>query len=66
VRSCQKLPLCPIEAMPASSEVDLLLAKAKPVSNGGSTPVITYLRRGNPSPFPCTIEIAVGEWSENM
>jgi len=32
--------------VPASSKTDLPLAKAKPVSDSGSTSVITYLRRG--------------------
>ena len=32
--------------MPAGSKMDLLLAKAKPISNSGSASVITYLRRG--------------------
>ncbi|GAB0177996.1 AN1-type zinc finger protein 5-like [Grus japonensis] len=32
--------------MPAGSKMDLLLAKAKPISNGGSTSGITELRRG--------------------
>jgi len=46
VRSCQKLPSCPVEPVPDGSKTDPLLAKAKPVSEGGSTSVITYLRRG--------------------
>ena len=41
VRSCQKLPLCLIEPMPAGSKTDPPLAKAKPIS----TSVITYLKR---------------------
>ena len=32
--------------MPASSKTDTLLAKAEPISNGGSASVITDLRRG--------------------
>jgi len=36
VRSCEKLPQCLIKPVPAGS----LLAKAKPISNGGSTSVI--------------------------
>ena len=35
-----------IEPMSATSKTDLLLAKAKPISDGGSASVITYLRRG--------------------
>ena len=47
VRSCKKLPQCLTEAMPAGSKTDLLLTKAEPISDGGSTSGITYLRRGN-------------------
>ena len=43
VRSCEKLPLCLIKPVPAGSKTDLLLAKAKPISNGGSTSMTTYL-----------------------
>jgi len=32
--------------VPAGSKTDSLLANAKPISNGGSTSAITYLRRG--------------------
>jgi len=46
VRSCEKVLPCLIKPVPASSKTDLPLAKAKPISNGGSTSVITYLRRG--------------------
>jgi len=35
--------------MPASSKKDPPLAKAKPINDGGSTSVITYLRRGKSS-----------------
>jgi len=42
VRSCEKLPPCLTEPMPASSKMDLPLAKAKPLSNGASASVITY------------------------
>jgi len=55
VRSCQKLPPCPIEPVPASSEMDLLLAKAEPISDSGSASVITYLRRAK---NPNCVEIA--------
>jgi len=48
VRSCEKLPLCPTEPMPASSKTDLLLAKAKPICDSGSASEITYLRREYP------------------
>jgi len=46
VRSCEKLPPCVIKPVPDDSKTDPPLAKAKPVSNGGSASVITYLRRG--------------------
>jgi len=46
VRSCWRSPPCPIELMPASSKMHPLLAKAEPISDGGSASVITYLRRG--------------------
>jgi len=45
VRSCQKLPLCLAEPVPAGSRMDLLLATAKLISNGGSASVIIQLRR---------------------
>jgi len=41
VRSCQKLPLCLVKPVPARSKTDLLLAKAEPISDGGSASVIT-------------------------
>ena len=41
MRRCQKVPLCLIEPMPANLKVDPLLAKAEPVSDGGSTSGIT-------------------------
>jgi len=56
VRSCKKLPPCLIKPLLAGSKTDLPLAKAKPISNGGSTSAITYLRRGKK---PCG-ETAVG------
>jgi len=46
VRSCWKLPPCLTEPVPAGSKTDLPLAKAKPISDGGSAPVITDLRKG--------------------
>jgi len=45
-RSCEKLPPYLIKPVPAGSKTDPPLAKAKPISNGGSASVITYLRRG--------------------
>lgn len=44
---CEKLlaaSLCPAELVPASSKVDLLLAKAKPSSSGGTASGVMYLR----------------------
>ncbi|KAK4810932.1 hypothetical protein QYF61_013340 [Mycteria americana] len=46
VRRCQKLPPYRIEPVPAGSKTDPPLAKAETISDGGSTSVITYLRRG--------------------
>jgi len=46
VRSCQKLPPCLIKPLLAGSKADPPLPKAKPISNGGSASVITYLGRG--------------------
>jgi len=45
VRSCPKLPPCPIESMPAGSKMDPLLAKAKPISDGGCVSAIMCFRR---------------------
>jgi len=42
VRSCEKLPPCLTEPMPAGFKTDTPLAKAKPVSDGGSASGITY------------------------
>ena len=64
VRRCQKLPLCPIEPMPAGSKTDPLLAKAEPISDGGSASGITDLRWGEKS--YCAAAIAAGERSETM
>jgi len=55
VRSCEKLPPCLTE--PDGSKMDLPLAKAKPVSNGGSVSVIVYLKGGEK---PCVMVIAAG------
>jgi len=41
-----ELPPRLIEPVPPSSKMDPPLAKAKPVSDGGSASVITQLRRG--------------------
>jgi len=46
VRSCEKLPSCLIKPEAAGCKTDLLLPKAKPVSDSGSTSMITYLIRG--------------------
>jgi len=46
MRSCKKLPHCLITPVPAGSNMDLLLAKAKPISDSGRTSGLTYLRRG--------------------
>jgi len=41
---CQKLPPCPTEPVSAMSKIDLLLDKARLISNGVNASVITYLR----------------------
>ena len=46
MRSCEKLPPCLIKPVPAGSKTDLLLAKAKPISDGASTSGITYVNKG--------------------
>ena len=46
VRSCEKLPPYLIKPVPAGSKMDPPLAKAKSISDGGSTSGTTYLRRG--------------------
>jgi len=43
--------------MPASSNTDPPLARAKQITDGGSASVITYLRRGKK---PCVNAIAAG------
>ena len=63
MRSCWKLPPCPIEPMPASSKTDPLLAEAEPISNSGSTSVITYLRKGKEV---TAVAVAARERSEKM
>ena len=63
VRSCQKLPPCPIKLMPAGSKTDPLLAKAEPISNSGSASGITYLRKGKSY---WAAAIAARERSEKM
>ena len=45
-KRCQKLPPCLTELDPSRSKMDSLLAKAEPISNVGSTSLITYLRKG--------------------
>jgi len=45
VRTCEKLPPYLIKPVPASSETDPPLPKAKPISDTGSASGITYLRR---------------------
>ena len=41
---CEKLPPYLIDPMPAGYKTGPMLAKAKPISDGGSTSVITYLQ----------------------
>jgi len=56
VRSCKKLPPYLIKPVPAGSERNPLLAKAKPISEGSSTSVITDLRRGRKNCGEITVE----------
>ena len=44
-RRHQKLAPCWTEPIPAGSKMDLPLAKAELIRDGGSTSVITYLRK---------------------
>jgi len=46
VRSCKKHPPCLIKPVQDGSKTDPPLAKAKSISDSGSTSVITYLRKG--------------------
>lgn len=46
VRRCQKLPPRLTKQMPDGSSKNSVLAKAEPISPGGSTSGITGLRRG--------------------
>jgi len=46
VRRHQGLSPCRAEPLSAGSKVDLLLAKAMPISNTGGTSAIAYLRKG--------------------
>ena len=52
-----------IKPVLAGCKLDPLLAKAKPISNGGSTSGITYLRKGRKN---STREMDVRERSEAM
>jgi len=61
VSSCWKLPPCPTEPMLAGSKMDLLLAKAEPIGDGGSASGITVRKRGK----NCC-RTASGERSENV
>jgi len=61
VRSCWKLSLCPTEPVPASSKLDLLLAKAEPISDSGSTSGVTHLRRKKEKKKTCVTAIEAGE-----
>ena len=63
MRRCQKFPLGPIKLMPAGSKTDPPLAKAEPISDGGSASGVTDLRKGKSY---CAAAIAAGERSESM
>lgn len=51
VRSSQKLPPCLSKPIPASSKMNLMLAKAESISNDGSAPGITDLRGKGAAPY---------------
>lgn len=61
VRRFQKLLPCLTEPMPAGSNMDSRLSKAKSMTDGGSTSVITYIRRGKN-----VVQQQAEENSENM
>lgn len=61
LRRCQKLSLCLTESVLASSKTDTPLAKAEPVSDGGSRSGTTHLKREKTS-----CEITDEERSNNM
>lgn len=46
MRRCEKLPPCPTEPVSDSSKMNMLLAKAEPIGNGGNASVVKHLRRG--------------------
>lgn len=56
VRSFQRVPQGPSQPMPASSRMDPLLAKTKPIRNDRNTSVITDLKRKKKS--YCTVVIS--------
>jgi len=64
VRRCQKLLPCWVEPALASSNMDLLLAKATPISSAGSTSVITGSRSGGGKTVAAQQQLR--ERSENM
>lgn len=61
-RTCQKIPQCSTEPVTASSKTHPPLAKAEPVSDGGSASVMTYLRSRKNSAVQQQLE----ERRENM
>ena len=65
VRSCQKFSPCLIKPVPASSKkMDRLLAKAEPISDGGSSSVTTYLRREKKKPSITAFSARERRWCE--
>lgn len=63
VRRCQQLPLCLTDPKPPSSRMGPLLTKGESISDGGSAPGLTYLRRGKNC---CSTAHAAGKKSESM
>jgi len=65
VRSCEKLPLCPVKSVPAGSKMDPTMVKAESISNSGSTSVITHLRRKkNPKLHNGVLQLERGQHSD--
>jgi len=65
---CEKLrEASPVSDKPVSagSKTDLPVAKAKPISEGGSTSVITYLRRGRKNCGKMAVKRAVRQFERN-
>lgn len=58
MKNCEKLLLCPTEPRPAGSKLNLLLAKAKKISDGGNNSVIIYIRKKEEKSFCKDVTVA--------